>query len=91
MFHKCSRPSEANTPIASLLSAAIGSTQEGGRILLHASGTPESALIVVSDNGPGIDADEAREVRLTVEAHGGVFTQMAEAGQGTATKIELPR
>ena len=77
--------------IASLLSAAIGSTQEGGRILLHASGTPESALIVVSDNGPGIDADEAREVRLTVEAHGGVLTQMAEVGQGTATKIELPR
>ena len=77
--------------IASLLSAAIDSTQEGGRILLHASGTPESALIVVSDNGPGIDADEAREVRLTVEAHGGVFTQMAEVGQGTATKIELPR
>ena len=77
--------------IATLLEAAIATTQPGGRILLHASGTPDGAMIVVSDNGPGTAADDMHDVRKVVEAHGGTFTRMAEAGQGTATKIELPR
>ncbi len=77
--------------ISALLKAAIATTQSDGRILLHASGTPAGAMIVVSDNGPGEGSDDANDVQLTVEAHGGTFTRMAEAGQGTATKIELPR
>lgn len=77
--------------IASLLEAAIATTQPEGRILLHASGTPSGAMIVVSDNGPGTPEVDMREVRQVVEAHGGTFTRMSEAGHGTATKIELPR
>ena len=76
--------------ISALLSSAIATTQPEGRILLHASGTPDGVLIVVSDNGPGV-TDAAADVRTTVEAHGGRLTRIAEAGQGTATKIELPR
>jgi signal transduction histidine kinase len=36
---------------------ALESTPEGGRILLHADGNATGARIVVSDNGPGMDAD----------------------------------
>jgi signal transduction histidine kinase len=77
--------------ISTLLASAIEATQPGGRILLHASGTPDGAMIVVSDNGPGDGSDDPASVRHTIEAHGGTLTRMAEAGQGTATKIELPR
>ncbi len=79
------------TAIGSLLEGAINTTQPEGRILLHASGTPDGAMIVVSDNGPGDIPDDMRDVRQIVEAHGGTFTRMIEAGQGTMTKIELPR
>jgi signal transduction histidine kinase len=77
--------------VVTVLESAIATTPPGGRILLHASGTPGGAMIVVSDNGPGTADVDMREVRQIVEAHGGVFTRLAEAGQGTATKIELPR
>ncbi|WP_093332667.1 PAS domain-containing sensor histidine kinase [Sphingomonas rubra] len=40
-----------------LLRHATGSLPEGGRILLHADGTATRARIVVSDDGPGLDAD----------------------------------
>ncbi len=77
--------------VAALLEAAIATTQSKGRILLHASGTPESAVIVVSDNGPGAESADIGQVRLVVEAHGGQLTQLSEVGQGTVVKIELPR
>ena len=76
---------------ADLLATAIEATPTGGRILLHASGTPDGAMIVISDDGPGDGAGVARDVQTTIEAHGGMITHMAETGQGTATKIELPR
>jgi signal transduction histidine kinase len=84
-------PKRLRTAIATLLRSAIETTSDGGRILLHASGTPAGAMIVVSDNGPGDTSIDMHEVRKVVEAHGGTFTRLAEAGQGTATKIELPR
>ncbi len=77
--------------IGALLETAIATTQVEGRILLHVGGTPDAALIVVSDNGPGDDAEGPADIRQTVEAHGGTLTRIAEKGQGTATKIELPR
>lgn len=44
-----------------LLINAVTYTPEGGRVLLHANGTPDRAVIVVSDNGPGMDeTDQAR-------------------------------
>jgi signal transduction histidine kinase/PAS domain-containing protein len=41
-----------------LLDNAIFFTPAGGRVLLHADGDQDQALIVVSDNGPGMDAAE---------------------------------
>ncbi len=76
--------------VSALLGTAIDTTPPDGRILLHASGRPDGAMIVVSDNGPG-DGTADPVVRQTVEAHGGTITCLAEAGQGTATTIELPR
>ena len=40
-----------------LLRHAISATPEGGRILLHADGNATAARIVVSDDGPGMDAE----------------------------------
>ncbi len=39
-----------------LLENALGYTPAGGRVLLHAGGDAREAQIVVSDNGPGMDA-----------------------------------
>ncbi len=38
-----------------LLENSFAYTPEGGRILLHAEGDDERAIIIVSDNGPGMD------------------------------------
>ena len=40
-----------------LLRHAVSATPEGGRILLHADGNAMRARIIVSDDGPGMDAD----------------------------------
>ena len=45
--------------IEHLLRHAVGSLPEGGRILLHADGNATRARIVVSDDGPGMDAESA--------------------------------
>ncbi|WP_375394611.1 PAS-domain containing protein, partial [uncultured Sphingomonas sp.] len=42
-----------------LLRHAIEGTPEGGRILLHVDGNATGARIVVSDDGPGMDAESA--------------------------------
>ncbi len=39
-----------------LLDNAFNYTNSGGRVLLHADGDAERAVIIVSDNGPGMDA-----------------------------------
>ena len=41
-----------------LLDNALRYTPTGGRVLLHASGNAKRALLVVSDNGPGMDMAE---------------------------------
>jgi len=46
--------------VENLLRHAIATTPEEGRILLHGDGTPARARLVVSDNGPGLDADAAK-------------------------------
>ena len=40
-----------------LLRHAIAAVPEGGRVLLHADGSATGARVVVSDNGPGMDAE----------------------------------
>lgn len=90
--------------IAGLLSRSIAHLPDGSRVLLHASGSPEGTMIVVSDNGPGMD-DVDREVALdeadgdtdllravaAAHAHGGTLGLFSEPGQGTMVRIELPR
>lgn len=41
-----------------LLENSLAYTPEGGRILLHAEGDKERAVIIVSDNGPGMNMAE---------------------------------
>ncbi|AYJ85555.1 histidine kinase [Sphingomonas paeninsulae] len=79
--------------IGLLLAGAIADTPAEGRILIHASGTSEGALLVVSDNGPGSGSDPAMltRVRSLVGAAGGRVTAMAEPGEGTAVQITLTR
>ena len=43
-----------------VLRNAVHYTPEGGRIFFHASGDEDQATVIVSDNGPGIDAEAAR-------------------------------
>ena len=40
-----------------LLRHAVAATPDGGRVLLHTDGNATSARIVVSDDGPGMDAE----------------------------------
>ncbi|UVO53554.1 PAS domain-containing sensor histidine kinase [Sphingomonas sp. SUN039] len=80
--------------VEKLLLHAVDATPPKGRVLLHASGTTEGALIVVSDNGPGTDDGDTPALaapRDTIKAHGGALSVMAEAGQGTLVRIDLPR
>jgi signal transduction histidine kinase len=44
--------------IGHLLSHALAQTPDGGRVLLHGGGDERAARIVVSDDGPGMDAKE---------------------------------
>ena len=50
-------PKRLREMIEHLLRHAIGSLPEGGRVLLHADGGASAARIVVSDDGPGMDAE----------------------------------
>jgi len=76
--------------ISGLLAQAIATTQPGGRILLHASSAQDRALVVISDNGPGVPGD-VRAVTRTIEACGGTLSAMSEPGEGTAIQVTLPR
>jgi signal transduction histidine kinase len=63
-------PRRLKEVIEHLLRHAVAATPEGGRILLHADGSATAARIIVSDNGPGMDADSV--------AH--AFDRFAEPG-----------
>ena len=78
-----------------LIAAALADTPEEGRVLIHASGRPEGATLVVSDNGPGTipeggdsGIDAARGI---VEGHGGRLTVMREDLAGTTVQVDLQR
>ena len=86
-----------------LLDNAIAFTPAGGRILFHASAEGEGALIVVSDNGPGMDAAAQaaaldRFSRVTGDRNGDsalglglpLAKQFVEAHGGTLTLMSEP-
>ena len=59
-----------------ILRNAVAYTDEGGHILLKASGTDEEAIVTVTDNGPGIEpADQAQ-----------VFARFHRSGATTAAR-----
>lgn len=86
-----------------LLRHAAGSLPEGGRILLHTDGSATYARIVVSDDGPGLAAENAAHVfDRFAEPHlqpGGeralglglpLAKQFVEAHDGTITLVSRP-
>lgn len=79
--------------VDTLIAAALAETPRKGRVLVHASGAADGALLVVSDNGPGDASDDGAiaAARTTAEAHGGTLTLVREAGAGTMVRIDLPR
>lgn len=81
-----------------LLRNAVRYTPAGGRVLLHGDGDRDHARIVVSDNGPGMDAaqqarafdrfsrnDEARERGASLGLGLPLARQFVEAHGGTLT------
>lgn len=73
-----------------LLDNALHYTPSGGRVLLHGSGNPDHALIVVSDNGPGMDtAQQARALDRFSRIAGAREGAPASQG-GTALGLGLP-
>ncbi|MDB5695712.1 MAG: histidine kinase [Sphingomonas bacterium] len=63
-------PKRLREAVEHLLRHAIAAVPEGGRVLLHADGSATDARVVVSDNGPGMDA--------VAQAH--AFDRFAEPG-----------
>lgn len=66
-----------------LLANAIGYARPGGRVLLYGDGAAEGARLIVSDNGPGMDA----------RAQARAFDRFSHAGrakQGGAIGLGLP-
>lgn len=55
-------PGRLRQALDNVLKNAVGCTDAGGRVLLHAGGTRAAAEIVVSDNGRGIPAEEQARV-----------------------------
>jgi signal transduction histidine kinase len=50
-------PKRLKEVVEHLLRHAVAATPDGGRVLLHTDGNATSARIVVSDDGPGMDAE----------------------------------
>jgi signal transduction histidine kinase len=86
-----------------LLRNALTYTPDKGRVLLHANGDPEQAVIVVSDNGPGMDETQQAQALdlfsragLTRDAQGAaglglpLARQFVEAHGGTLTLMSEP-
>ncbi|WP_296219085.1 PAS domain-containing sensor histidine kinase [uncultured Sphingomonas sp.] len=66
-----------------LLRHALNATTSGGRVLLHAEGDPNTARIIVSDDGAGLDAD-------AVSRAFDRFAQAANTENGRTPDLGLP-
>lgn len=86
-----------------LLRHAIAGLPEGGRVLLHVDGNDDAARIVVSDDGPGMDAESVktafdRFTRQSITDAGEralglalpLAKQFVEAHGGTITLVSEP-
>jgi signal transduction histidine kinase len=63
-----------------LLRNAVAYTDEGGRILLRASGTADEATITVVDDGPGISAED--QAMVFNRFHRAIGTAHSDAALG---------
>lgn len=89
--------------IDQIIAHAIGAfadpqyTPQGGRrILVYADGEPNTAQIIVSDNGPGAEQQGSHLVgialaRQLVQAHDGRFELVSKSGEGAMVAVFLPR
>ena len=67
-----------------LMAHAVATTPAGGRVLLHADGNVPTARIVVSDNGPGMAAEESARAFEN-------FARVGRAADGArALGLDLP-
>jgi signal transduction histidine kinase len=86
-----------------LLENSLTYTPKDGRILLHAEGDAERAVIIVSDNGPGMDTaqqtaaldrfsrvDQAREADLSLGLGLPLAKQFVEAHGGSMSLVSEP-
>ncbi len=96
-------PKRLRQAFDALLENAFAYTPDGGRVLLHAGGDAREAQIVVSDNGPGMDAAQQtaaldRFSRVTGPRDGdaalglglSLARQFVEAHGGTLTLMSEP-
>lgn len=70
-----------------LLDHAVSTTPAGGRVLLHADGNVPTARIIVSDNGPGMDA---AAVDRAFERFAGT-SRVGEGGRALGLGLPLAR
>jgi len=85
-----------------LVDKAIDGVPRGGRILIHGDGQVKSARLVISDNGPGMDAKTQARAFTLFSAQGGgqrgnalglglpLARQLVEAHGGKLTLISEP-
>ena len=66
-----------------LIDKALATLPGGGRILLHGDGQVKSARLVISDNGPGMDAKTQARAFTLFSANGG-------GARGKALDLDLP-
>jgi len=69
--------------IEHIVDNAVRYVDGGGRVLIHAEGSSDAVRIVVSDNGPGIDAKT--QVRLF-----DAFARFGRGADGRASGVGLP-
>jgi signal transduction histidine kinase len=65
-----------------ILRNAVAYTDEGGRLLLKASGTDEEAIVTVTDNGPGIEPEDQAQVFARFHRSGSTARGDAALGLG---------
>jgi len=96
-------PRRLRESVEHLLRHAVETTPQGGRILLHADGTGTRARVIVSDNGPGMNAAAIAhafdrfaepEIKATGERALGLelplARQFVEAHGGTVSLVSEP-
>jgi signal transduction histidine kinase len=100
-------PKRIRQAVGQILDNAIRYHKSGGKVLLFAREVSEALEIVVSDNGPGLSAENQAAIfdsedgvlqglglplaKQLIESHKGTFKLESKAGEGTTVIMTLPR